>query len=165
MSLYSLGHYYFISEAKRKAVERYAYIYDLRGVQAALHYYETAGKPNGLDKPSPMTEDRRKDRISFEVSANKFAADLLKHIGFQRGLDVLRIYEPGDIDYILDVSHGGKAAIVPTDAIYVDQYVSRGRAVNPDDAYDDGVYDAQAFTIDAIDWRYIQDIKLEIHFF
>ncbi len=70
MLLHSLGHYYFICEAKRKNIERYAYIYDLRGVQAALHYYEHEGSANGLDAPPEMTDEKRKDRVSFEVGAN-----------------------------------------------------------------------------------------------
>jgi hypothetical protein len=160
-----LGHYYFICEAKRKNVERYAYIYDLRGVQAALHYYETEGRPNGLDQPVQMTEQRRNDRISFEVSANNFATNLLHQIGFEQGIEVIKHYEVGDIKYILDVSHGGKAAIVPTDLDYLNRYVSQGGALDPDDTFDDGVYDPTAFNVDAIDWDYIRDIKLEIHFF
>lgn len=78
---FAVGHYYFICEAKRKNVERYAYIYDSRGVQAALHYDETEGKPNGLDQPPEMTEQRRKDRVSFEVGANNFAIDMLEKLG------------------------------------------------------------------------------------
>jgi len=165
MVLHSLGHYYFICEAKRKNIERYAYIYDLRGVQSALHYYETEGQSNALDTPPEMTEQRRKDRVSFEVGANNFAIDLLSRIGFEQGADLIKRYEIGDINYILDVSRGGKSAIVPTDRDYLRQYVCAGLSINPEDAHDDGVYCPQSFNMDAIDWQYIQDIKLEIHFF
>lgn len=65
----------------------------------------------------------------------------------------------------LDVSRGGKSAIVPTDRDYLRQYVCAGLSINPEDAHDDGVYCPQSFNMDAIDWQYIQDIKLEIHFF
>lgn len=165
MVLHSLGHYYFICEAKRKNIERYAYIYDLRGVQSALHYYETEGQPNALDTPPEMTAQRRKDRVSFEVGANNFAIDLLSRIGFEQGADLIKRYEIGDINYILDVSRGGKAAIVPTDRDYLRQYVCAGLTIDPEDAHDDGVYCPKSFDMDAIDWQYIQDIKLEIHFF
>lgn len=165
MVLHSLGHYYFICEAKRKNIERYAYIYDLRGVQSALHYYETEGQSNALDTPPEMTVQRRKDRVSFEVGANNFAIDLLSRIGFERGADLIKRYEIGDINYILDVSRGGKSAIVPTDRDYLRQYVCAGLSINPEDTYDDGVYCPESFDTDAIDWQYIQDIKLEIHFF
>ncbi|WP_374422273.1 hypothetical protein [Chromobacterium sp.] len=165
MILHSLGHYFFICAAKRKNIERYSYIYDLRGVQAALHYYETAGQSNGLDEPPPMTEQRRKDRVSFEVGANRFAADLLAHIGFEHVAQLLRRYEIGDINYILDVSRGGKAAIVPSDRDYLRQYICAGLSIDPADAYDDGVYSPDAFRPDGIDWQHIEDIKLEIHFF
>lgn len=166
MVLHSLGHYYFISEAKRKNIERYAYIYDSRGKQAALHYYETEGQPNGLDQPPEMTEQRRKDRVSFEVGANNFAVDMLAQLGIApQGTDLVRRYQAGDINYILDVSRGGKHAITPTDRDYLEKYVCRGLTVDMADAWDDGVYDAQAFDIEAIDWDHIADIKLEIHFF
>lgn len=165
MLLHSLGHYFFICAAKDKKIERYAYIYDLRGVQSALHYYETEGQANGLDAPPEMTDQKRKDRVSFEVGANNFATDLLRHIGFARGETVVRTYEAGDINYIVDVSGYGKNAIVPTDGDYLRKYVCAGLTIDPDDTYDDGVYDAASFRIDGIDWDYIEDIKLEIHFF
>lgn len=165
MVLHSLGHYYFICEAKRKNIERYAYIYDLRGVQSALHYYETEGQSNALDAPPEMTEQRRKDRVSFEVGANNFAIDLLSRIGFEQGAVLIKRYEIGDINYILDVSRGGKSAIVPTDRDYLRQYVCADLSIDPEDVHDDGVYCPESFDMDAIDWQYIQDIKLEIHFF
>ena len=77
----------------------------------------------------------------------------------------LRTYEAGDINYIVDVSGHGKNAIVPTDNDYLRKYVCAGLTIDPDDTYDDGVYDAASFRIDGIDWDYIEDIKLEIHFF
>lgn len=165
MVLHSLGHYYFICEAKRKNVERYAYIYDSRGVQAALHYYETEGKPNGLDQPPEMTEQRRKDRVSFEVGANNFAIDMLEKLGVASGAEIIRGYEAGDIGYILDVSQGGKNAIMPTDRAYLEAYVCAGLTFDPADACDSGVHDSRSFDVDGIDWQYIADIKLEIHFF
>lgn len=165
MVLHSLGHYYFICEARRKNIERYSYIYDLRGVQAALHYYETEGQPNGLDAPPEMTEQRRKDRVSFEVGANNFAMAMLVRLGFEQSAKIIKSYEVGDINYILDVSRGGKKAITPTDQDYLRRYVCAGLSINPEDTHDDGVYDAKAFDVDAIDWQYIKDIKLEIHFF
>ncbi|MFE8644825.1 hypothetical protein ACFX58_07040 [Sphingomonas sp. NCPPB 2930] len=165
MVLHSLGHYYFICEARRKNIERYAYIYDLRGVQSALHYYETEGQPSGLEQPPEMTDQRRKDRVSFEVGANNFAISLLRTIGFEKGIDVMEKYASGDIHYIVDVSRGGKSAIVRSDRDYIRKYVSADLAVDPADVEDDGVYDAEVFDIDSIDWTYIEDIKLEIHFF
>jgi hypothetical protein len=165
MLLHSLGHYYFICEAKRKKIERYSYIYDLRGVQAALHYYETEGQGSGLDAPPPMTDDRRKDRVSFEVGANNFAIDLLSALGFKHLMKVIESYSIGDINYILEVSKGGKKAIVPNDRAYLEEYVCAGLSIDPDDTYDDGVYSPESFSIDAIDWAYIEEIKLEIHFF
>lgn len=165
MVLHSLGHYYFICEAKRKQIERYSYIYDLRGVQAALHYYETQGQPNALEQPPEMTEQRRKDRVSFEIGANNFAMDMLARIGFERGAEIIEKYAAGDINYILDVSRGGKAAIVKTDRDYLQHYVCAGLSIDPDDTDDNGVYDPDQFELGAIDWQYINDIKLEIHFF
>jgi hypothetical protein len=165
MLLHSLGHYFFICEAKRKGIERYAYIYDLRGVQSALHYYETEGQANGLDAPPEMTDQKRKDRVSFEVGANNFAIDLIRHLGFDKGARVVRAYEAGDINYIVDVSGYGKKAIVPTDDVYLRKYVCAGLGIDPDDTYDDGVYEPDSFRIDGIDWDYIEEIKLEIHFF
>ena len=165
MVLHSLGHYYFICEAKRKQIERYSYIYDLRGVQAALHYYETEGQPNGLEQPPEMTEQRRKDRVSFEIGANNFAMHMLSKIGFEHGIEIIKKYAVGDINYILDVSRGGKKAIVRTDLDYLKNYVCANLSIDPNDIYDDGVYDADKFKLDSIDWQYIKDIKLEIHFF
>lgn len=165
MVLHSLGHCYFICEARRKQIERYAYIYDLRGVQSALHYYETAGQPNALDSPPEMTEQRRRDRVSFEVGANNFAIELLLRMGFEQAIHLIRQYEIGDINYILDVSRGGKSAIVPTDRDYLRRYVCAGLSIDPADADDDGVFDVNAFDVNGIDWQYIEDIKLEIHFF
>ncbi|KMN76596.1 hypothetical protein VK98_20535 [Chromobacterium sp. LK11] len=165
MILHSLGHYFFICAAKRKNIERYDYIYDLRGVQTALHYYETAGQGSGLDQPPPMTEQKRKDRVSFEVGANRFAADLLADIGFGQAAALIQRYQVGDINYILDVSRGGKAAIVPSDHDYLRRYICAGLSIDPDDAYDDGVYDPDAYRRDGIDWQHIEDIRLEIHFF
>lgn len=165
MILHSLGHYIFICAAKRKNIKRYDYIYDLRGVQTALHYYETAGQGSGLDQPPPMTAQKRKDRVSFEVGANRFAADLLADIGFSQGEALIQRYQVGDINYILDVSSGGKAAIVPSDHDYLRRYICAGLSIDPNDAYDDGVYDPDAYRRYGIDWQYIEDIRLEIHFF
>ena len=160
MILHSLGHYFFICVAKRKNIERYSYIYDLRGVQAALLL--RAGQ-SGLDEPPPMTEQRRKDRVSAEVGANRFAADLLAHIGFEHVAQLLRRYEIGDINYILDVSRGGKAAIVPTTATTCASTSAPAQSIGR--RRDDGVYSPDAFRPDGIDWQHIEDIKLEIHFF
>lgn len=165
MVLHSLGHYYFISEAKRKNIERYAYIYDSRGVQGALHYYEIQDKPNGLDQPPEMTAQRHKDRVSFEVGANNFAIDMLASLGIAQGADIIRSYQAGDINYILDVSRGGKHAITPSDRDYLEKYVCGGLSIDMEDAWDDGVYDHHAFDVHAINWQHIADIKLEIHFF
>lgn len=165
MTLHSLGHYYFICEAKRKNIERYSYIYDLRGVQAALHYYETEGQANGLEAPPEMTAQKRKDRVSFEIGANNFAIDLMKSLGLEDVGPVVKAYEFGDINYIIDVSGYGKKAITKSDREYLEKYVCAGLTVDPEDMYDDGVYDPTSFDIDAIDWQYIEDIKLEIHFF
>ena len=115
MLLHSLGHYYFICEAKRKNIERYAYIYDLRGVQAALHYYEHEGSANGLDAPPEMTDEKRKDRVSFEVGANNFAVEMLRSLGLSAFVPIIRTYEAGDIHYIVDVSRYGKQAITSSD--------------------------------------------------
>ncbi|MBB2172941.1 hypothetical protein [Gluconacetobacter asukensis] len=165
MMLHSLGHYYFICEAKRKNVERYSYIYDLRGVQAALHYYETEGQANGLEAPPEMTEQKRKDRVSFEIGANNFAIDLMRTLGLENVGPIVRAYEVGDINYIVDVSGRGKSAITKTDREYLEKYICGDLSVDPDDMYDDGVYSSGSFDVDAIDWRYLEDIKLEIHFF
>lgn len=165
MLLHSLGHYYFICEAKRKNIERYAYIYDLRGVQAALHYYEHEGSGNGLDAPPEMTDEKRKDRVSFEVGANNFAVEMLRSLGLSAYVPIIRTYEAGDIHYIVDVSRYGKQAITSSDIDYLQKYVFAGHSVDPGDAYDDGVFDASLFDVDAIDWTFLEDIKLEIHFF
>ena len=165
MLLHSLGHYYFICEAKRKNIERYAYIYDLRGVQAALHYYEHEGSANGLDAPPEMTDEKRKDRVSFEVGANNFAVEMLRSLGLSAYVPIIRTYEAGDIHYIVDVSRYGKQAITSSDIDYLQKYVFAGHSVDPSDAYDDGVFDASLFDVDAIDWTFLEDIKLEIHFF
>ena len=165
MLLHSLGHYYFICEAKRKNIERYAYIYDLRGVQAALHYYEHEGSASGLDAPPEMTDAKRKDRVSFEVGANNFAVEMLRSLGLSAYVPIIRTYEAGDIHYIVDVSRYGKQAITSSDIDYLQKYVFAGHSVDPADAYDDGVFDASLFDVDAIDWTVLEDIKLEIHFF
>ncbi|AMK18909.1 hypothetical protein [Sphingobium sp. MI1205] len=165
MLLHSLGHYYFICEAKSKNIERYAYIYDLRGVQAALHYYEHEGSANGLDAPPEMTDEKRKDRVSFEVGANNFAVEMLRSLGLSAYVPIIRTYEAGDIHYIVDVSRYGKQAITSSDRDYLQKYVFAGHSVDPADAYDDGVFDASLFDVDAIDWTFLEDIKLEIHFF
>lgn len=165
MILHSLGHYYFICEARRRNVERYAYIYDLRGVQAALHYYEQEGAANGLEAPPEMTEQKRKDRVSFEIGANNFAIEMLRSLRLEAFVPVIKSYEAGDINYIVDVSRYGKTAITSSDLEYLQKYVFAGRSVDPSDAYDDGVFDASSFDIGSIDWEFIKDIKLEIHFF
>lgn len=164
MTLHSLGHYYFICEARRKNIDRHAYIYDLSGQQAALHYYETEAQPNGLECPSPMTDQRRRDGVSFEVGANNFAEQMLVTLG-QNHSDIIRHYSAGDIQYILDVSQGGKTAIVQTDHDYLEKYICASRETMDEDTDDSGVYTPADFNVESIDWHYLQDIKLEIHFF
>ncbi|AUX21184.1 hypothetical protein SOCEGT47_016630 [Sorangium cellulosum] len=161
MILHSLGHYYFISNAKRKKNTRYEYIYDKEGTDAPnLHLYKNLG-----EEPRVVTDKMRKDRIDFEVGANNFGIELLRHLGMEHLSPVVSIYQAGDVNYILDVTAHGKDAIVPTDYDYLDRYICNGLTYE-EEPNDEDIFAPEEFSIHGtLDWPYLDHLKLEVHFF
>jgi hypothetical protein len=162
MIVHTLGHYYFISRAGQLGIDRYRYIYDTFE-NTNLHVYEQADAKAAKDA-RVVTDRLRRDRTEFEIRANDFAADLLGSIGHPHLIPLLKIYEPADINYILDVTENGRAAIVPTDFDYLDRYVCTDQSVFEEENTE-LIYQPDAFDIRAINWQILVDSKLEIHFF
>jgi hypothetical protein len=162
MMVHTLGHYYFISRAGKLGVDRYKYIYDTFE-NTNLHVYEQADA-KAVKDARIVTDKIRRDRTEFEIRANDFAADLLRAIGHPHLIPLVKIYEPADINYILDVTESGKDAIVPTDFDYLDRYVCADQTVLEEENIE-CIYEPSAFDINAIDWPLLIKSKLEIHFF
>jgi hypothetical protein len=162
MIVHTLGHYYFISRAAQMGIDRYKYIYDTFE-NTNLHVYQQAEA-----KPDPearkVTDKIRRDRTEFEVRANDYALDLLKAIGHPNLMPLVKIYEPADVNYILDVTEGGKDAIVPTDFDYLDRYVCTDQIIN-EEQNSEFIYKSGTFEINATDWELLEKSKIEIHFF
>lgn len=162
MILHTLGHYYFISRADKMGIDRYRYIYDTFE-NTNLHVYEQAEAKAIAD--ARIVDDKvRRDRTEFEIRANDYSADLLEAIGHPRLIPLIKLYEPADINYILDVTEGGKNAIVPTDHDYLTKYVCAKQVVNEEDNVE-RIYEPGRFSINEIDWPLLIRTKLEIHFF
>jgi hypothetical protein len=160
MILHSLGHYYFISSAKRLDNERYEYIYDKAGREAiALHLYGALG-----EEPHVVTSKMRRDRIDFEIGANNFGIELAKFIGMGHLAKVVSLYQAGDINYILDVTAGGKDAILPTDNDYLERYICNNLTYE-EEPNDEKIFEKDRFRIEDVDWDYLEALKLEVHFF
>ncbi|WP_394826121.1 hypothetical protein [Pendulispora albinea] len=157
VTLHSLGHYYFISAANRSGNDRYRYIYDSSDRQGALHIYETKNLHGSSQK-------LRRDRIDFELGANNFAQDLLRYVGLTELSEIVNTYQPGDINYIIDVTGNGVEAIVPTDRDYLERYICAGLTYE-EEPNDDRIYIPNQFDVNGIDWTYLSNIDLEIHFF
>ncbi|MBY5775429.1 hypothetical protein HFN63_36510 [Rhizobium leguminosarum] len=162
MILHTLGHYYFISRADKMGIDRYRYIYDTFE-NTNLHVYEQA-EAQAVQVARIVTDKIRRDRTEFEIRANDYSADLLRVIGHPHLIPLIKLYQPADINYILDVTEGGKDAIVPTDLDYLDRYVCNDQSVVEEDNVE-RIYEAGAFNIAAIDWDLLAKSKLEIHFF
>ncbi len=158
MLLHTLGHYYFISRAARIGIDRYDYIYETsENGDAHVYRYKAAG--NG----SPVvTAKILADRIEFEVRANDFAVELAKSIGFPHLVPLIRLYEPADIRYIIDVMDGGPEAIL-SDREYVEKYVLSGLGV-PQQDNQENIFDLENFILEDVDWELIERRKIEIHF-
>lgn len=161
MILHSLGHYYFISNAKKVKNTRYEYIYDKVGKDSPnLHLYNNLG-----EDPRVVTDQMRKDRIDFEVGANNFGIEFLKHLDMAHLAPVVSIYQAGDVNYILDVAAHGKDAIVPTDYDYLDRYICNGLTYE-EEPNDERIFAPEEFSPHGtMNWPYIDDLKLEVHFF
>ncbi|MGV2122183.1 hypothetical protein ACQZ4R_03655 [Agrobacterium vitis] len=162
MILHTLGHYYFISRADKMGIDRYKYIYDTFE-NTNLHVYEQA-EAKAVQAARVVTDKIRRDRTEFEIRANDYSADLLRAIGHAHLIPLIKLYEPADINYILDVTEGGKNAIVPTDFDYLDRYVCNNQTVDEEDNLE-RIYESGIFDIGAIDWDLLAKSKLEIHFF
>jgi hypothetical protein len=171
MILHTIGHYYFITNAVRMGVRRYEHIYDTFE-NANLHVYDTIfndhdsaeHRKTGDYELGTVPEKIRIDRTVFEVGANNYAMHVLEFLGMPHLGPLVRAYEPADLIYILDVTAGGKHAIVETDYDYLDRYVCNNPVVK-DEPDTEGVYEPAKFHINNIDWQTLEDIKLEIHFF
>lgn len=162
MVLHSLGHYYFISQAKKVGVKRFEYIYDKEGMEggASVKQYGELG-----EKGRPVSKKMRTDRIAFEIGANNYGVEMLKAVGLGHLTQIAKIYEIGDANYILDVTSGGKEAIVPTDRDYLDRYICNNLSYE-EESNDDGVFDKAGFdVVRGLDWNYLDELKLEVHFF
>jgi hypothetical protein len=161
MIIHSIGHYYFITSAKRKNYDRYAYIYDQEGREAtALHIYEHLGHA-----PHAVTEKMKQDRISFEIGANNFGREFLKHTGMEKLVSLVDTYQAGDINYILDVTTSGSEAIVRTDEDYLDRYICNDLTCE-EDAHGEKIFEAEHFALhESLDWKYLSGLNLEVHFF
>jgi hypothetical protein len=162
MVLHSLGHYYFISRAKKVGVKRFEYIYDKEGMEggAIVKQYGELGEGG-----RPVSRKMRTDRVAFEIGANNYGIEMLEAVGLGQLSRIVKIYEAGDVNYILDVTAGGKAAIVPTDHDYLDRYICNNLSYE-EDSNDDGVFDKATFdVVGGLDWNYLDELKLEVHFF
>ena len=162
MILHTLGHYYFISRADKMGIDRYKYIYDTFE-NTNLHVYEQADA-KAVQEARIVTDKVRRDRTEFEIKANDFAADLLRAIGHPHLIPLIKLYEPADVNYILDVTEGGRDSIVPTDFDYLDRYVCTSQTVVEEDNSEQ-IYWPGVFSIGSIDWPLLAKSKLEIHFF
>lgn len=121
--------------------------------------------PNaGMHEPQVVTEKMRRDRIAFEVGANNFAIEMLKHFDLAHLAPLVTTYETGDVNYIIDVTAGGRDAIVATDQDYLEKYICNNLSFEQEDT-DEKIFDAEQFRVDGIDWGYLDEIKLEVHFF
>ena len=155
MILHVLGHYYFISEANKKNIKRYQYIY-----QNGMNLLPE------LDFPMQnVTEQLLKDYVSYEVSANNFATQLLIEIGFENLIPVIQFYSIGDINYIIDVTTKGKSFIAPSDLDYIKNYICANLSLPHEDTFDNGIFERTHFNIDALDWHLLKSINLKIYFF
>lgn len=171
MVLHTVGHYFFVTNAVRKGVRRYEHIYDTFE-NTNLHVYDTIFKQHdklerrkeGQYELGSVPERIRIDRTVFEVGANNYAMHILDFLGMAHLKPLVRTYEPADLLYILDVTAGGKDAIVPTDYDYIERYVSKNLRIK-DEPDTERVYEPEKFHISSIDWQALEDIKLEIHFF
>jgi hypothetical protein len=171
MILHTIGHYYFITSAVRKGVKRYEHIYDTFE-NANLHVYDTIfndhdkaeQRKDGHYELGTVPEQIRIDRTVFEVGANNYSMHLLDFLGMQHLGPLVRIYEPADLLYILDVTARGRHAIVDSDFDYLDKYVCNNSAIK-DEPDIEGVYSPDTFHLNDIDWQTLEKIKLEIHFF
>ena len=162
MILHTIGHYYFISRADQMGIDRYRYIYDTFE-NTNLHVYEQADA-KAVSDSRIVTEKVRRDRTEFEIRANDYSADLLRAIGRPHLIPLVKLYEPADINYILDVTENGKDAIVPTDFDYLDRYVCNVQKVEEEENLE-RIYESGIFDINAINWPLLVKSKLEIHFF
>ncbi|MER9313277.1 hypothetical protein NKI51_29045 [Mesorhizobium australicum] len=171
MILHTIGHYYFITNAVRKGVRRYEHIYDTFE-NANLHVYDTIFNDHDSIEHrkraeyefGTVPEKIRIDRTVFEVGANNYAIHVLQFLKMEHLGALVRIYEPADLIYILDVTAGGRHAIVESDHDYLDRYVCNNPTIK-DEPDIEGVYEPGKFHINNIDWQSLEDIKLEIHFF
>jgi hypothetical protein len=171
MILHTIGHYYFITRAVRKGITRYEHIYDTFE-NANLHVYDTIfnnhdkaeQRKDGHYQLGTVPEKIRIDRTVFEVGANNYSMHLLDFLGMPHLAPLVRIYEPADLLYILDVTARGRHAIVETDHDYLDKYVCNDPIIKAEPDTEQ-VYDPNTFHINDIDWHTLEKIKLEIHFF
>jgi hypothetical protein len=169
--LHVVGHYHFMTSASRKGVRRYEPIYSTFG-NASLHVYEesearsdVAGSVNaGSGDFVEITDEIRVNRILFEMGANKYAILILDYLGMKHIEPLVKLYEPADISYLIDITSRGRPAIVETDFEYIDKYVCSERAIKNEPDLE-GVYDADSFRVSDIDWPILEKLKLEFHFF
>lgn len=152
MILHTLGHYYFISSADEKKVNRFNYLYEIQGAKISLL------------EPREVTEKIIRDRTAFEIGANYFAVELLHAIGLSHLAPIVTTYQSGDINYILDVTGGGKDVIVPTDYDYLDKYVCNNCTVQ-EEADEHHIFEKEKFHPENINWEVIFKLNLEINFY
>lgn len=158
MLLHTLGHYYFITRAAGLGIDRYDYIYETSSNgNAHVYRYRSASQDDAV-----VTQKILTDRIEFEVRANDFAVEMTKRIGKAGFIHLVRLYEPADIRYIMDVMEGGPEAIVP-DHAFINRYVLSGLGV-PQGQNIEGIFRSQDFDLHGIDWGMIETRKIEIHY-
>ncbi|ACL62926.1 hypothetical protein [Methylobacterium nodulans] len=158
MLLHTLGHYQFITRAARLGIQRYDYIYETsEDGDAHVYRYRAASGGGPVVTPKILC-----DRIEFEVRANDFAVETARALGLGQLVPLIRLYEPADIRYIIDVMDGGVDAIV-SDRDYVEGYVLSGLGV-PQQHNEEKIFDRRFFSVEDIDWELLRTRKIEIHF-
>lgn len=157
MLLHTLGHYQFLTSAARMGIDRYDYIYEVSDDRSA-HVYNYSSADIGRPVDQAMIDDR----IEFEVRANDFAVEIAKAIAMPKLVPLIRLFEPADIRYIVDVMRGGPSAI-RSDEEYLSAYVLSGLALRrPENT--ERIFDRGTFGVANIDWDLIASRKIEIHF-
>ncbi len=158
--LHVLGHYHFMTSAFRKGISRFEYIYG-SFEDASLHVYEEKYDRSEFKK---IPDRVRIDRAAFEMGANKYAILLLDHLHMPHIKQLIKLYEPADIQYLLDITSIGRAAIVGDDPEYQKKYVC-GRPLFREEPDPEGIYEPATFEVNDIEWQYLDGLNLEFHFF
>lgn len=167
--IHVIGHYHFMTSALRRGVSRYDYIFESFQNASLMVYDDPIERLNALSiddlaAPYDIPADVRANRIVFEAGANKYAELILTQLGMMNLWPIIKIYEPADIQYLLDITAIGRPAIMLSDYDYITKYVC-GRPPIEDVPDIERVFDPESFRVGDIDWPYLDSLKLEFHFF